>query len=308
MKSVTILGAGIAGLSMGAELKRAGMNDFVILEKNSTVPKNFKNGVHYLESGDVDFPFHFPLKKIFSVNQIWNPFKDTFKDHGDVPDILQFSLKVMGIRHISSITYHPGRDHQVESWLPESNNLDDLVDEYIRYIGLEHFEFGCDGTLYREGISNTVVISSIPLPLMMPEREFISRPIYVVNYPALDIVADLFINLYIPHDDFIPYRITVVNKIISMESVIEQNEFQLERTAHYLMPHFRYDLSQKSLFYYPIGRIWGLDSVKRKEVDEMFKSKNVYLIGRFGQWNSKLTIDKTIKQTQQLVQELKGIL
>src|SRR3990167_1945741 len=140
MKTNTlILGAGIGGLAAGAELKSRGNEDFIIIDKCPELPKNLHNGLHYLHSSDFGTPFPFEFKQIVRTEEIWDTRTNTFKKQATIPEMFEYSKKVMeNLRHPSSIM-DPGKNW--ESWIPESNNMDDLVEAYYHYIGKEHFMF-----------------------------------------------------------------------------------------------------------------------------------------------------------------------
>ena len=304
---ITILGAGIGGLAAGAELKRNGQENFVIVEKAPNVPRNFKNGVHYIHTNEIDFPFPFYLKEVRAIEQIWNPFTGQFKDKADIDDVIQYSLKVMGIRHNSSIL-DPGR-RQWKTFIPESNNMDDLIQAYVEYIGIEHFRFDLDAMdVLRETGSDDVIISTVPLPLLCPElkEHFVNRPIFTANYPAKDIVANFFVGLYIPDHEFPAYRITVLDKVISIEFLSSPTDYQLSTVKHFLGKHFAYDLDELTRSCFATGRIWGLEPEQRRGIVRRFEEDSVYLVGRYGRWDGKLTIETTIKQAQQAVNKILG--
>jgi hypothetical protein len=311
---VVILGAGIAGLSAAAELKRKGMEDFLIIEKGPEVPRNFKNGVHYIHTDQIDFPFEFHLKEVQTIEQIWNPFTDEFKERANAADAIQYSLKVMGIRHNSSVL-DPGR-RAWKTFIPESNNMDDLIQVYLSYIGLAHFRFNSEMVelLPMEVVTDCLgvrvdilpehIISTIPLPLLKKDIHFKSKRIWTANYPAKDIVANFFVGLYIPDKEFPAYRITVLDKVISIEFMEEPNDYELSLVKHYLGKHFDYEMKEVTINCFQTGRIWGLEPAQRREIAEEFEAKGIYLVGRYGCWDGKLTIDTTIKQAQEVVHKI----
>ena len=134
-----IIGCGIGGLSAAAALKESGLEDFLIVDKTSEVPLNLHNGVHYLHSDNFGTPFKFELKEIVSTEEIWDPRKDVFKKQAHIPEMIDYSLKVMNLRHPSSIM-DPG-SRPWKTYIPLSNNMNDLLAAYRDYIGLDKFKF-----------------------------------------------------------------------------------------------------------------------------------------------------------------------
>lgn len=322
-----ILGAGIGGLAAGAALKKNGENDFIILESKSDVPMNLHNGVHYLHSNNFGLPFDFELKKIQSTEEVWDPRTDTFKKTSNIPEMIEYSMKVMGTRHPSSIMDPGNRDW--DTYLPLSNNMNDLLEAYVNYIGYEHFSFGQQAfhidtkkkilssrrTNSKNGqdlaeFEYTHIISTAPLPAMhdmcgIPKQnEFKNRSVFVTNYQTKNIVANWLIGIYVSDPKFPPYRITVLNNIISLESVSEMTEEDEQVVKYHLGRYFDYDLKTKQSYEWTTGRIFGLSKPEREKTLEKFSRLNIHMIGRFGQWDGKLIMDTTAIQAIKLVYKL----
>ena len=103
---------------MGGKLKELD-EDFLIVDKCESLPLNLHNGVHYLHSNDFGTPFPFEFKKITATEEVWNPRTDTFNKVSTIPEMVEYSLKVMGTRHPSSIMDPGNRDWDV--YLPVSH-------------------------------------------------------------------------------------------------------------------------------------------------------------------------------------------
>ena len=121
---IIILGAGIGGLGVGSWCSIRG-DDFIIVDLLKSIPLNFHNGIHYLHSQNLDLPFEFKTKKIQATEEIWNPRTDEFKKMSVLPEMIEYSMKLMGIRHPSSIM-DPG-NREWDTFVPESNNMNDLI-------------------------------------------------------------------------------------------------------------------------------------------------------------------------------------
>ncbi len=318
-----VIGCGIGGLSAGAALKEAGETDFLIVDRTPDVPLNLHNGVHYLHANDFGTPFPFEFKEITSTEEIWDPRKDTFKKQAHIPEMIDYSLKVMNLRHPSSIM-DPG-SRPWKTYVPLSNNMNDLLVAYRDYIGLEKFKFNMKlvkvntitktATFNIEGINVEIeyenLIETVPLNVFEKltgtnfGKEFKFQKLYIANYKTTGIVPNWLISMYISDDrEFPPYRITILNNIISMESLKEMSP-EDEHIVHYhLKRYFDYELSSKESYAWDTGRIWGLSKPEREEVLKHFESFGIYPIGRYGQWDGKLTMDTTIIQAKELVNKL----
>ena len=310
-----IIGSGIGGLATGAKLKAEGENDFMIIDKQTSLPKNLHNGLHYLHSLDFEIPFPFEFKKVILTEEIWDTKTNTFKKNATIPEMFEYSKKIMeNLRHPSSIM-DPGK--KTEVWIPEKNNMDDLIEGFYNYIGKEHFVFGtCSTEIDTEKkeiicLNNTFeydyLISTIPIGKlyglcgMKCPFELKQKTLYITNYKAENIVPNWLIVLYMSDPKFPPYRISVFNKIISMESLFELS-YENEIIIKYLIGDlFDYDLNTKNTFAWETGRIFGLQKYERTEIIETFKNKDIHLTGRYALWNGKLRMDSTAKQAQEII-------
>jgi hypothetical protein len=318
-----IVGAGIGGLSFAAELKRMGCNDFVILERQPDIPFNLYNGVHYLHGIDFVTPFPFNFVEVPSTEQIWNPKRDEFKDRASLPEMLEYSLKLMNIRHTSAIM-HPG-NRMWPTYLPESHDLNDLLRAYRDYIGFVHFQFNApvawinpEGRLLEAGTrtqySYQHMVTTMPLdflreltPTLSPTLQgitFQKRAIHITNYITTGIVRNWRIQLYVADAQFPVYRITVLNGILSMESLQALSVEDEVIIRYHLQRYFEYELSSKSTYIWPTGRIWGITKEERRTITAELATAGIYPLGRFGQWDGKMNMDTTIQSAIQLAKEM----
>lgn len=314
-----IIGCGIGGLSAAAAFKEAGEEDFLIIDRCSEVPLNLHNGVHYLHTDNFGTPFKFELKEIVSTEEIWNPRKDEFKNQSHIPEMVDYSLKVMNLRHPSSIM-DPG-SRNWKTYIPASNNMNDLVVSYKEYIGAEKFKFNeklrdvgriNKIAIFESGLTVEYenLISTAPLNLfyficaMDTEKEFKHQTVYITNYKTDRIVPNWLICLYIADNKFPVYRITVLNNIISMESLTKLTVAEEHIIKYHLERYFDYELDSREAYAWETGRIWGLSKSEKEEIVEEFKQHNIYLLGRYGTWNGKETMDTTILAAKEIVKEI----
>lgn len=313
-----VLGSGIGGLSAGAALKEY-QEDFIIVDKLPELPKNLHNGLHYLHSIDFGIPFPFEFKKITMTEEIWDVRKDEFKKKATLPEMFDYSKKIMeNVRHPSSIL-DPGKfDNEV--FLPQSNNLNDLLAAYELYIGnkfmwgmslksidrdghIAHFENG-------DMISYENLITTIPIKLFCKTAgltypyEFKNKTLFITNYHTTNIVPNWLIVLYISDPKFPPYRVTVMNNILSMESMYEISNEQEIIIKYHMEDLFDYELSSKSSYVWEQGRIFGIGIQERLDILKTLSQYNIYPIGRFALWNGKLRMDTTAMQGKKVVEVL----
>lgn len=314
-----IIGAGIGGLATGAALKEHGQTDFLIVDKAKSLPLNLGNGVHYLHSNDFGTPFPFSFKKITCVEELWEPRTDAFKKTANVPEMIKYSMKVMGKRLPSSIM-DPG-NRQWETYLPESNNMNDLLQAYHDYIGAEHFKWNSDLKKVfteikqacfapGEDIIYEHMITTAPLNVFHKmcdikcQNEFKNNPLYITNYKTENIAPHWLISLYIADHKFAPYRITILNGTISMEA-IKPMSIMDEHIVHYhLSEHFDYDADSGQRYTWETGRIFGLSPEERDKIVTEFSNKDIHLLGRFSRWQGTLLMDSTILQAKEIVNEI----
>lgn len=314
-----IIGAGIGGLAAGGYLKQNGIDDFLIIEKNSCVPNNLSNGLHYLHDVDFKLPFKMDFKKCKLTETIWDTRTNQFKERANLPEMFDYSKKVMdNLRHPSSIQ-DPGKRDSV--WIPESNDMNEMIQNYEEYIGDGHFIFESNVTsidvhkkeltFFSANEPKTItyenIISTAPAPLMEKLvgvkilEEYKQKSLYITNYETTNIVPNWMIVLYMSDKKFPPYRISCFNNIISMESMMPLS-YDDEVVIKYIVGElFDYELSTKTSYKWETGRIFGVDKHSRKILVDVLTNSDIYPIGRFGLWNGKLRMDDTIEQAQRVV-------
>ena len=317
-----IIGAGIGGLAAGAELKRLGETDFVILEKQDKVPMNFHNGLHYLHSTDFNLPFEFTFKKNPITEEIWNTKTNTFSKCATLPEAIEYSKKIMeSKRHVTSIM-DPGKLKEVI--VPENDDMNSLIQAYVEYIGLEHFQFGEEVQKIKQfpkeifTKQNNIyeyefIITTAPLTSTYEvcgttcPYELKNQPLYITNFENRNIVKNWLIVLYMSDPKFPPHRITAMNGILSMESMRELTQEDDIIIKYLIGDLFDYCLESRTSYKWDTGRIFGLDTKQREEIVSSFAAMDIYLLGRFARWEHRLRIDTTILQAQEIIQQIYAI-
>ena len=315
-----IIGAGVGGLAAGAFLKQNGEEDFLIVEKQSSVPNNLSNGLHYLHDTNFQLPFKMDFKKCLLTETVWDTRNNTFKDRATLPEAFEYSKKVMdNLRHPSSIL-DPGKRDCV--WIPESNDMNEMIAKFEQYIGTEKFIFmnpvHSIDSMHRtatlgngEMIEYENIISTAPAPslakMLGGEAElsrFKQKELFITNYKTNNIVPNWMIVLYMSDPKFPPYRISCFNNIISLESMAEIQHDDEVVIKYIIGELFDYDLESKSQYKWETGRIFGINKIERKNMVDYLTGMNIFPIGRFGLWNGKIRIDDTIEQAQRVVSTL----
>jgi hypothetical protein len=136
------------------------------------------------------------------------------------------------------------------------------------------------------------------------EVDFIQKPIHITNYKAQNIVPNWLVSLYVSDPKFPPYRITILNGIISMESLAPMTEHEESVVKYHLERYFDYDLKTVSRHSWPSGRIWGISKDERDALVSTFNLFGISLLGRYGQWNGKLEMATTVRQAQEIIKEI----
>lgn len=314
--SVLVLGAGVGGLGIGTWLKDC-LDDFLIIEGNTEIPKNMCNGVHYLHSVPM-FPESFSpdIKEITLTDGVLR--NGVISHSPSLNDALEYSEKVREIQHPSSI-FEVGSRKSV--FLPSSNTCDSLTNDMFSYIGKDHFEFGwwvqeinpIKKTVTISNIKETqeigygALVSTIPLDKLLKligikefeDFEFKCNSIEVLNFRVNKIVPNWLINLYVPDRQIPVYRASVLNGQISMESIrkIEEDEFR-DLIDTFGMFYIAKDSVER--YTWTTGKIMSLSIDQRKRIVESLLPQSIFTIGRFGLWNRKLLIDSTINQAKMI--------
>jgi len=320
--SELIIGAGIGGLAAGAACKQNGEN-FLICESQPMLPRNLNNGVHYLHTDNLYLPFNFDLKEVKATEEIWNPRKDEFKKEANLPDMIDYSLKIMKMRHPSSIMDPGTRKWGV--YLPQDNDMNSLLEAYEKFIGPGNFRYSYAlkkidtaahiayfvdlSTNKAEEISYDFMVTTAPLPAMLQMKEsvlersqmFKSAPTFITNYKMDNIVPNWMISLYVSDHSFPPHRITALNGILSLESLEELSTDDEAITYYHLSRYFDYDVNTKTNHTWQSGRIWGLTKEQRTKIVEELLADDIVPIGRFGLWNGKMQMHSTINQAEEVV-------
>ena len=136
------------------------------------------------------------------------------------------------------------------------------------------------------------------------ELQFNSKSIEIANFKVKGIVPNWVINLYIPEILQIPYRASILNGTLSVESIkkIELSDFP---NIMKLFKLFDIDYDSFQTFQWKTGKILSIDEGTRNDILNFLEELGIYTIGRFGQWNRKLLIDDTIKQAVDAIRKSK---
>ena len=303
----------MAGLGAGCWLKQAG-EEFLIVEKLDELPMNLHNGVHYLHTLP-ELPFDADLKSITLTDGVLKE-DGTICHIPNLNDALEYSEKIKAIQHPSSI-FEIGDRSKV--FVPESNSLNDFLLSMCNYIGQENFVFGAEVCSINSDkkiislkgskgdkldIEYENIVSAAPLGILMDlapnlakKPSLFSVPIQITNVKADSIVPNWLINLYVPSQKEKVYRVSILNNIVSVES-IEKLKLDEILNLKKLFKMFHLDVSAPKEYEWTQGKIISISIDERKAILEAFVKEDIYTIGRFGLWNNKLLMDSTINQAK----------
>ena len=327
-KKFLVIGAGIGGLSSAGYLKQSN-EEFIVVEKSAQIPNNLSNGLHYLHDMQFNLPFKMEFKECVLTENIWDTKTNTFSKSAMIPELFSYSKKVMdNLRHPSSIM-DPGKRTCV--FVPESNDMNELIEKYTEYIGEENFQLNT--TITRIDRENKIaqyqilgddrihhieydhIITTAPLNifqnmvgLQMVDDDGRSslkfKPIYITNYEAKNVVPNWLLVLYMADPKFPPYRITCFNNIISMESLMELTHDDEVIIKYLVGDLFDYDLSSSQKYKWETGRIFGVTKDQRKMMIQKLSEDCIYPIGRFATWDGKLLMNTTIRQSEEIIKSI----
>ena len=317
---ILVLGSGSGGLGAAAWLKHYN-EDFMVVDGCSELPLNLHNGVHYLHTVP-QLPFKSDIKKITLTDAILNDGK--MYDRPSLKFALQYSEKTGEIQRPSSIMSVGKED---TAYMPASNTLNSLLIEMHDFAGKENFQFGwwfktldpltktavfqnSEGQM--ESVQYEHIISTVPLDKMpkfgeqfLKDLKLECNPIYVANYKVENIVPNWMINIYIPDLSTPIYRASILNGVLSTESIKELTEHDTYRVIDFLNM-FHVSAGNIERYAWKTGKVISISRDDRETLIEILKGYSVYSIGRFGLWNRKLLIDSTINQSKAVVEYLCG--
>ena len=276
---IIIIGSGSGGLGASCWTSQY-TEDYLVVEAGDKLPLNLHNGVHYLHSVPM-LPFNPSIKEITLTDGIIMH-DGSIKHDVTLEDALSYSKKVREIQHPSSIMEIGKRN---KAFLPPSNTLNSLLTEMFDHSGYEHFEFDkkvskidlkgsvtIDGEEYKfKYLINTMPLDNF-LKLFTEDIDFKFdfkyNPIHVANVGIDNIVPNWIINLYVPEADEPIYRISILNGVVSVESIEQLSDTYIRRKLPYLLKHFQINLDSIEKYDWEKGKIISMDIDSRKDLLE----------------------------------------
>jgi len=307
-----------------------GEDDFLIVDKCDAVPKNLHNGVHYLHSIP-SLPFDMEFKSVTLTDGVLDAETPVIGTDGKIDgkteirhipnlqDMLKYSEKVREVQHPSSIM-EIGKRESV--FLPKTNTLNEMIVRMESYIGSKKFMMGyqlhelnveekyADVIDAQKGIIRIHYkncISTLSLGLVQEhfgeEYELKANPVYICNAVVDKIVPNWMINLYVPNSNTPMYRASLLNNVVSIESIHEMSREEVD-TAFDVLRMFHIDRDSSEVYTWNTGKVMSISIDQREGIITKMAKKNFYSIGRFGLWNRKLLVDSTIGQAESVVKFL----
>ena len=308
---ILILGSGVGGLSAACWTKKL-KQDFLVVESSEKLPMNLHNGVHYLHTIP-KFPFEIKIKSITLTDGIMDEYGN-IRHNWTLDDILEYSEKVREVQHPTSIMDIGKR---ISVFMPESNDMNNLIKEMYEYSGTKNYLFGQlirkidigNKIVYtdNESITYDYLISTLPLDFFEKffglKNEYKSSPIFITNFSVDRIVPNWLINIYIPSKRTSIYRFSILNGRVSVES---SGGFANNKDLDFFLRKFFVLKNTKKEFEWKIGKVISIDRDKRLKLIELFKKYDCFSLGRFGLWNRKLLMDSTINQAYLIANHIYG--
>lgn len=294
MQSVTIIGAGMAGLLAANMLRRHNPS---IIERQPRLPNNH-HAVLRFRTEEVSRQLHIPFRKV-------RVFKSC-----DTPDPVKaailYAAKVTGRYEVRSLIDLAPADRFIAP--------PDLIDQMSKGVRCS-FDHEFSPTLAH--LAGSPVISTIPMTALMDllsyghERpSFMASPGWTVTATIAD--CDMFVTRYLASHRCDPYRISITGDQLIIEGAGnfsgEGNQIAGKAAAELginpcHLGEARLHISQ----YAKIGRLSRKDRLLAS--DFMFwatSNHNVYSLGRFATWRAGLLLDDLVNDILKIERWMSG--
>jgi len=278
-----VIGAGLAGLLAGSLLR-----DATVLEQQEVLPNNHSAVLRFRTSivSDVTgIPFR-------SVNMV----KTTLPWRNPVADALAYSKKNGGIMR---------SDRSIVSG-------DDSVTRYIappdltaRLATRTKISFGVhvDAAFLHKLEKSIPVVSTMPMPLLMNVLDYPLRSRFQFrhtigwNINAKIADCDAFVSLLVPAPDLRFSRISITGNELIVEGARELREEDDLVLALHLLGITRESVSDVQIKQQRYAKLEPLDDddLRREFIFWASSEHNVYSLGRYACWKTKLLIDDLVQ-------------
>lgn len=300
MKSITIAGAGLAGLLAANMLRRS---DVSVVEAQPELPNNH-SAVLRFRSNEVALQTGIPFRRV-------RVFKAVHAPVNPVADALAYSEKVLGKLELRSVI----ETAPVDRWIAPP----DLIGRMADGVEVEY------GAIWKKSADAPPVISTMPMPRLMdalawtgPRPEFNSRPGTVIRATLKD--ADVYATIYYPHA--LPcYRASITGNELIIEIARELDasaNIQDDASAilRQVLPTFGLWGGSLTPGIRPVvktqryAKLARLSEEDRKTAQAFMywatTEHNVYSLGRFATWRAGLLLDDAVQDVRKIEQWIKN--
>jgi hypothetical protein len=292
--TISIIGAGMAGLLAGAMLR----NQAQIYEAASSLPNNHHALLRF-RSDDIAQHLNIPFQAV-EVLKIVKPFRN------QVAEAIGYSMKSNGRASLRSIKTAQGKiDNRFIAPPDFIQALEEMQVNEIRY-GAKADRQSLEG-LAKDG----PIISTIPMGTLMkildyPEQaEFSYRHGNVIK-AEVQVPSDLCATIYYPDPEFPAVRATLTNDLLQIELVetFDPMRWDVENITNLVLEDFGLEHTSYTAEMVPqrYAKIVGMDDRERRKFI-MFATDeyNIYSLGRFATWRERLLLDDVFHDMKKIM-------
>ena len=300
--SITVIGAGMAGLLAGAMLRSECEG---ILEKNSSLPANHSAVLRFRTSAVSDVT-NIPFKRVsvMKTTEAWlNP----------VADALSYSHKNTGFSTLRSIT--SARSEVEQRYIAPPNFIEQLAERVS-----DKIEFGAEASsLMDYAPKEHPTISTMPMPVLMKMLGWKDVPPFRsvdgVNVTATIADCDAYASVYVPQPEFPASRISITGDQLICECPLpEGNPFDTiepialaQAAAARILGIGPDRLTNIEIKKQRFAKILPIDeNVRRRFILWASEHHNIYSLGRFATWRPGLVLDDIVNDVRVIHRLING--
>jgi hypothetical protein len=295
-----IIGAGLAGLLAANRLHQYNPS---ILEKQSSLPNNHGALLRF-RTNDVGEAIGIPFKKVEVYKGVLNEDGLSITNNPTLRDYNAYSLKTTGnVITRSIVNIEKSVRYIAPTW----------VISMLSNRATIQYNVSIEDDYFKQ-YQRSPIISTIPMPVLMralkypehPPRYFNTRTIWAVNCEILG--ADVYQTLYVPHNEYEPYRISITGNIMTLEFANKPDCNYTWIIEKYMRILFGEVLEHSKVTFkeQEYGKIIPIPEHERQRfILWATDNHNVYSLGRYATWRQILLDDvlKDIRIIQKFIDQ-----